>query len=750
MQDNMQDNQEKIKGEVDSVLFFNEETGFSVINLRFQNELVSVVGILGNVEEGEELVCTGKFVTHTKFGVQFRCDLCERSLPTSEDAIRRYLCSGAIKGVGPVTARLLVNEFGDKTFEVIEKEPERMFEVDGISKSKALDISNQFKKKFAVRTLMSFLSHYDIPMSVAIASFKKWGDKAEELIRSNPYILCTSNVGVSFIKADAIAKSLDIENDDKHRIKAGIDCVMKENVNYGHTCLPIDKLRDTTCDFLKIEHTDFDRVIAEEISEENLYCYYKNKRKFIMLYDYFRAENYISRRLSVMKDCSYDSKIDFAEVIDEAEKNNDIEYEDKQREAINLSLSYGFLVITGGPGTGKTTTLNAIIDLYKQQGMNVMIAAPTGRAAKRLSDISGCEAKTIHRLLEVKPTNDGTLRFVHDEKNMLDCDALIIDEMSMVDTLLFEAVLRGIKMTCKLVLVGDYDQLPSVGAGNVLKDIIDSGVMPVVRLTEIFRQAQKSAIVTNAHKIVKGEHIDLTVKDNDFFFMQRMNYVGLQELTAELCKTRLPKAYGFSPFEDIQVLSPTRKGPAGTFELNKILQEQLNPNVTGKSEIKSSDFVYRIGDKVMQTKNDYDIIWKRKIGNKTESGAGIFNGDIGRIINCNKVLRTLTIDFDGREAVYTAEMLENLELAYAVTVHKSQGSEYDAVILVVFGGYDKLYYRNLLYTAVTRAKKLLIVVGDNRRIDFMIDNNRRMLRYTCLKEFLKELDSNEKTEISLL
>ena len=396
----------------------------------------------------------------------------------------------------------------------------------------------------------------------------------------------------------------------------------------------------------------------------------------------------------VLRQISYDNKIDFSEVIDLEEENNGIQYEKIQREAINLALSKGFLVLTGGPGTGKTTTLNAIISLYQQQGLNVMICAPTGRAAKRLSDLTGFDAKTIHRLLEVKHTSGDTLAFIHDENNLLDCDALIIDEMS--------------------------------------------------------RQAQESEIVMNAHKIVNGEHIDLASKDKDFFFMQRLEYGELQDLVVELCKTRLPKAYDYSPIDDIQVLSPTRKGPAGTVELNKRLQQELNPPAAGKSEVKTPVYTFRKGDKVMQTKNDYEILWKKYITeDKTESGAGIFNGDIGIIIAVNKILKTVTIDFEGRIAVYDKQMLDNLELAYAITVHKSQGSEFDVVILTVFGGFDKLYYRNLLYTAVTRAKRMLIIVGSKKRVDFMIDNNKRTLRYTALKNMLMELvegdDSGQQT-----
>lgn len=741
------DNLEKIQGEVDSVIYRNDDNGFAVLMLKWEDELITVVGNMGNVEEGEELVCTGKFVTHQKFGEQFKCEMCERSLPTSPSAIRRYLASGVIGGVGAVLAKRIVDAFGEETLSVIENEPERLTEIDGITLKKAQKISSEFKTTFAVRSLMIYLNSFDIPASVGIKAWKRWGDSAEEMIRSNPYVLCIYGIDLPFVKADAIAGKLEIPKDSESRVKAGLSCVLRENANSGHTCLPLDRFEKISCEFLGIDDSLFDKVLDEQIEEENLFYYYKRKRPFVMLRDFYKAEDYIARRLSIMKECSYDNKIDFSEVIDIAEEQNGIKYESLQRKAINLALSHGFLVLTGGPGTGKTTTLNAIISLYQQQGLKVMIAAPTGRAAKRISDLTGFEAKTIHRLLEVKHSDGDTLSFVHNENELLDCDVMIIDEMSMVDSCLFEALLRAVSITCKLVLVGDSDQLPSVGAGNVLKDIIDSGVMPVVTLKEIFRQAQESAIVTNAHKIVNGEHIDLTQKDKDFFFFQRLNFQDLQELVVELCKTRLPNAYGYSPTENIQVLSPTRKGPGGTVELNRKLQQELNPPAPGKSEVKTPLYIYRKGDKVMQTKNDYDILWKKTLpDDKTESGAGIFNGDIGIITGVNKILRTVTIDFEGRVAVYSADMLDNLELAYAITVHKSQGSEFDAVILTVFGGFDKLYYRNLLYTAVTRAKKLMIIIGSKKRVEFMIDNNRRTLRYTCLKNMLKELNDVEADE----
>lgn len=740
------ENYEKIQGEVDSIVYKNEENGFCVLMLNSDNDLITVVGEMGNVEEGEELILTGKYIVHPKFGEQFKVELFERSLPATSAAIQRYLSGGAINGIGPVLAKKLVDKFGDKTLEVIENEPEKLTDISGVTIKKAKAFSKDFKQTFAVRSLLVYLNKFDISTSYSINAWKRWGNEAEQMIKENPYLLCTYGVDLPFEKADDIAIKQDIPADSENRIKAGVVCVLRKNAESGHTCLPLEFLTKSSAEFLDVEEQLVQKIIDSEVEEENLFYYYQNNKQWVMLRDYYKAEEYISRRLEIMREISYDNKIDFSAVIDLEEENNGVCYEEKQRQAINLALSKGFLVLTGGPGTGKTTTLNAIISLYQQQGLNVMIAAPTGRAAKRISDLTGYNAKTIHRLLEVQYTGD-MLKFVHDENNLLDCEALVVDEMSMVDSCLFEALLRAISVTCKLVLVGDSDQLPSVGAGNVLKDIIDSKVMSVVTLTEIFRQSQKSDIIMNAHKIVKGENIDLTKRDKDFFFFQRLDFTELQDLVVELCKTRLPNAYGFSPFDNIQVLSPTKQGPTGTTELNRRLQEELNPKAAGKSEVKVNTYIYRKGDKVMQTKNDYEIIWKKQLDDEnTESGTGIFNGDIGIIIGVNKILKTVTIDFDGRVAVYNESMLDNIVLAYAITVHKSQGSEYDAVILTALGGYDKLYYRNLLYTAVTRAKKLLIIVGSTKRVEFMIANNVRMQRFTALKNMLMDNAGEQEDE----
>lgn len=729
-----------LSGEVDSIIYKSDDTAYCVLMLNTGDDLVTVVGNFIDVDEGESLTVTGEYTNHTKYGEQFKAVMFERSLPQTTEAILKYLASGAIKGIKAVTAKRIVDEFGEETLNVIENEPERLTAVKGISKKTAKKISEDFRAAYAVRQLMNYMKELVLPVSYGVKAWQRWGEAAAEMIKRDPYMLCSFGIDLPFAKADEIALKMNIPADSMNRIKAGIDHVLSKNAEAGHTCLPLDKLIKKCTELLSVSPEQLKTVLDERIEDEMLFCYNKRNRPFVMLRDYYKAESYIARRLCVMRQLTYDNHIDFSAVIDLEEENNGIKYEKIQRQAINLALSKGFLVLTGGPGTGKTTTLNAIISLYQQQGLNVMICAPTGRAAKRISDLTGFEAKTVHRLLEVEFAKDDMPHFKHDENDPLDCDALIIDEMSMVDSLLFEAVLRAVKVTCKLVLVGDSDQLPSVGAGNVLKDIIESGAMSVVKLKEIFRQSQSSQIVMNAHKIVGGQPVDYTVRDNDFFFMQRLDPSKLTELVVSLCRERLPKAYGISPMTDIQVISPTRQGPCGTVELNKVLQQQLNPKTAGKSEIKTPLYIYRAGDKVMQTKNDYQILWKKQLDDESEEkGTGIFNGDIGIILSVNRLLGTAVIDFEGRIATYNRPMLDNLELAYAITVHKSQGSEFDYVILAVLGGSDKLYYRNLLYTAVTRAKKMLIITGSEKRVDYMILNDRRNLRYTALKDMLTEM-----------
>lgn len=721
-----------MEGTVETVLFLNAENGYTVIELDHESELVTVVGCIGQVDEGEVLSLQGEFVNHQKFGTQFKAEYCERKLPETAISIQKYLSSGIIKGLGPTLAKRIVKEFGDDTLNVMEREPQKLLMVKGISPNKCEKIIKESRQIFNVRTLMCFFSQFGIQASFAMKAFQRWGFYSLDLIKDNPYSLCGAGIWLEFDKAEQIAQSERIPNSAPIRISAGIRHILQININAGHSCVPLDTLVSKACSFLDIGEKEFYEQYNIDIKEENIFEYVKKEREFVFLPEYYKSEKYISERLSVLYAFMSHETADYESLIDIEEMEKGIEYETLQRKAISDALSQGLIVLTGGPGTGKTTTLNAIISLYEKQGLTVMVAAPTGRAAKRISDLTGYDAKTIHRLLEVEFSAQGELKFKHDEENPLSCEVLIIDEMSMVDSLLFESLLRALKLSCRIIMVGDSDQLPSVGAGNVLKDLIESNSIPVVELKEIFRQAQKSCIITNAHKIVSGKLPDLSQKNSDFFFFQRLETESAAEFVLELYSKRLPSAYKINSVENIQILSPTRKGPLGTVELNKAIQQIVNPSTPAKAESKAFLYTFREGDKIMQTKNNYDIVWTMD----GEQGTGIFNGDIGRIVKIQKYTHEVMINFDGRVASYTIEMLEQIELAYAITVHKSQGSEFDIVIMPILGGYEKLYYRNLLYTAVTRAKRMMIIVGSKNKIEEMVNNNRRSLRYTCLKEQL--------------
>lgn len=721
-----------IEGTVENVLFKNESNGYIVLDLDAGGELITVVGELGDIESGEGLILEGKYVTHHKFGTQFRAEYCERKLPDTVVNIEKYLASGAIKGIGPSLARRIVNVFGEKTLDVMEHDPYRLSEIKGISHQKCEEIAAEAKKLFSLRSVMSYLSQYEVKSHFAMQTYRKYGENSMELIQNNPYILCGDSIELDFKKADVIARDMRIEKNDDKRVIAGMHYILKMNTTLGHSCLPLSTLLDKTTLALNVSESDFYSSYNTALEEDELFEFVKNEREYVYLPDYYHAEQYIADRIKILRDFSSPEDFDFDAMIDIEEEEQNIKYEKLQRQAITSALSKGLMIMTGGPGTGKTTTLNAIISIFQKQGFNVMLAAPTGRAAKRMSDLTGCEAKTIHRLLEVEFDMGGKLKFKHNDNNPLECDVLVIDEMSMVDVLLFESLLRAVRLGCKLIMVGDSDQLPSVGAGNLLGDLISSDTVTVIKLKEIFRQARESCIVTNAHKIVSGEYPDLSRKNSDFFFFRREEYDKVVKLIVDLAKTRLPNAYNYSPTDDIQILTPSRKGILGTVELNNVLQNELNPPGKDKPEYKSYIYTFRLGDKVMQTKNNYDIVWRKD----EESGTGIFNGDIGRIVNINKGTMTAVLDFDGRVAVYPFDLLSQVELAYAITVHKSQGCEFEAVIIPILGGFEKLYYRNLLYTAVTRAKKLLILIGSEAKINSMVDNNRRTRRYTCLKSML--------------
>ena len=726
---------ERISGTVEGIICSKPESGFIVFDLDMSGELITVVGELGTVEAGEEVTLTGSFSSHPTYGNQFRADVCERRLPASVNAMKKYLAGGSFKGVGPAVAKRIVEAFGENTLDIIENEPKQLSRVKGISEKMALEISEEFKRAFGARKVMTALQGFGLPAAIAVRAWKKWGVSAVEYITENPYLLCEPEVGLEFSEADAIFTKRG-ESDDPKRLKAGIKFVLSHNLENGHTCLPEESLISASLGLLG-ETDKMQEVLEELIQKGELDEYYRKDRRFIYLPELFLAETTAAGRLKLMVQGDYEeNSASLEQSIKLLEEELEIEYDDLQKKALKKAVNSHAFVLTGGPGTGKTTTLNALIKLLEERGDEVLLAAPTGRAAKRLSELTNHEAKTIHRLLEVDYSSDEMHPvFRKNEKNPLKCDTLIIDEMSMVDTILFDSVLRALNFSARLIMVGDSDQLPSVGAGNVLHDLIKSDILPSVSLTTIFRQAAESMIVTNAHDIVNGEYPYLESKDNDFFFLPRQKENECAETVIQLCAKRIPKAYDFSPMWDIQVLCPGKRGEAGAWNLNIELQKSLNPPAKNKHEFRSNGHLFREGDKVMQVRNNYDMTWQKDDG---EVGRGVYNGDIGIIEKMDPGLRMMSIRFDDRVADYPYDNAAELDHAYAITVHKSQGSEFEAVIIPLMDIGSRLCYRNLLYTAVTRAKKLLIIVGNSRTIMAMVDNNKKSGRFTNLRFMLNE------------
>lgn len=725
---------ETLEGEVANIVFHNADTGFAVLDFDAGGELVTAVGEFAQISEGEGLLLHGSFTHHPTYGVQFKAVACEHRLPSSANAILKYLSSGAVRGVGPVLARRIVDMFGEKALEMMENEPARLSAVRGITPQKAQKIADEYRQINGIRSVMLTLSRYGIDASDAIKIWKRWGLGAPELIAANPYELCCEEIGIAFSQADEIAALMEFDAEAPERLMAGVAFVLRENLSAGHTCLPREKLASVACRVLDCDVSLAEWAISHAVEEERLcgVCY--GGREYIYEAALYLAERYIASRIELMKMLP-EEEIELEREIDRLESEQGIVFAAGQREGIAAALSHHVSILTGGPGTGKTTTLNAIITLLEESKKKVALAAPTGRAAKRMSDMTGREAKTIHRLLEVDTTDPQRRRFRHNEQNTLGFDVVVLDEVSMIDTLLFCALLRATKLTCKLILVGDADQLPSVSAGNVLHDLIVSGAAHTVKLTEIFRQASSSLIVVGAHEIVSGRVPDLTVKNSDFFFLPRGSDMLSLQTVGELCQERLPRAYGYSPLWDIQVISPTRVGHLGTTALNRHLQSLLNPPEAGKVQVTFMGTEFRAGDKVMQVKNNYDILYEKDDGTQN---SGVFNGDIGVIEEIDRGSRTLFIRFEDRLAEYSFELLEQLELAYAITVHKSQGSEFEAVVLPLAAYRSKMHYRNLLYTAVTRAKKLLILVGAAGTVRYMVENNLKTERYTGLCEFIRQ------------
>lgn len=729
----------ELSGSVEDVIYKNADNGYTVINLGCDEGLIAVVGNLGDVNEGERLSLRGGWITSPKYGRQFKAAMCERSMPETESEISAYLGSGVIKGLGPAIAKKIVKQFGTEALDIIDNDCMQLTVIKGITSDKALYISNEYHKITGVNEVIKFLGEYNFGPAHAISVWSAFEHDSIKQIKTNPYILCTSGIDIDFRSVDRMAADLGFDAENSDRVRAGIVYVLHENANAGHTCLPTEKLRESVCDNLGIERRQFESCLDDCEEKDWVVRITLGKREFVYLPEYYLAETYIAKKLAFMLRTSAQYEKDYSDEIRGVEFSENIQYEDLQRAAISACLTGSVFILTGGPGTGKTTTLNGVIKILKAQKKRILLCAPTGRAAKRMSDLTGEPARTIHRLLEVDFNAKGKLKFKRNETNPLPADVVIADEMSMVDALLMCSLVRAIKPTSKFIMVGDSNQLPSVGAGNVLKDLIASHYIPSVELKEIFRQAAQSLIVTNAHRIVNGEFPVLDDRQNDFFFMNKSLESDIAELVIQLAKQRLPDTYGFSPIDDIQVLCPTKMGMAGTKELNKQLQSALNPPSQNKAELKFFDVIFRTGDKVMQTKNDYDVLWTKN----NEKGSGIFNGDIGIIRSVDRFSQNVTIDFEGRVAIYTSEMLRRLEHAYAITIHKSQGSEYDAVIIPITAFTHNLLYRNLLYTGVTRAKKMIIVIGTKELVKTMVDNNRKMLRYSLLRPLL-EIEMNRK------
>lgn len=729
----------ELSGSVEDVIYKNAENGYTVINLGCDEGLIAVVGNLGDVNEGERLSLRGGWITSPKYGRQFKAAMCERSMPETESEISAYLGSGVIKGLGPAIAKKIVKQFGTEALDIIDNDCMQLTVIKGITSDKALYISNEYHKITGVNEVIKFLGEYNFGPAHAISVWSAFEHDSIKQIKTNPYILCTSGIDIDFRSVDRMAADLGFDAENSDRVRAGIVYVLHENANAGHTCLPTEKLRESVCDNLGIERRQFESCLDDCEEKDWVVRITLGNREFVYLPEYYLAETYIAKKLAFMLRTSAQYEKDYSDEIRGVEFSENIQYEELQRAAISACLTGSVFILTGGPGTGKTTTLNGVIKILKAQKKRILLCAPTGRAAKRMSDLTGEPARTIHRLLEVDFNAKGELKFKRNETNPLPADVVIADEMSMVDTLLMCSLVRAIKPTSKFIMVGDSNQLPSVGAGNVLKDLIASHYIPSVELKEIFRQAAQSLIVTNAHRIVNGEFPVLDDRQNDFFFMNKSLESDIAELVIQLAKQRLPDTYGFSPIDDIQVLCPTKMGMAGTKELNKQLQSALNPPSQNKAELKFFDVIFRTGDKVMQTKNDYDVLWTKN----NEKGSGIFNGDIGIIRSVDRFSQNVTIDFEGRVAIYTSEMLRRLEHAYAITIHKSQGSEYDAVIIPITAFTHNLLYRNLLYTGVTRAKKMIIVIGTKELVKTMVDNNRKMLRYSLLRPLL-EIEMNRK------
>ena len=722
---------EILQGAIRAVVYQNEENGYAVLRLHVGGENVTVVGTVPLPMIGEQLMVTGRWTTHPSYGKQFEAEFLERLMPQSSTEILAYLSSRAVKGIGPRMATRIVEKFGDETLRIMEREPQRLAEVTGISADRAQIIGQTFRLQVGMRQLMEFFALHHLPADLAVRTYKAYGDSTMELLYDDPYLLMEEGLEAPFGAVDRFAIELGVAGDDPRRIEAGLLFELNYNLTAGHSFLPQDKLIAATAQLLSVEPEPVRQGVERLLEADRLVRQQLAGIVVIYLPRLYQAEAESTRILLEFSALRFPEPKGMEAMIRRIGKDSGIAYSQEQEQAIREAAMSGLLLITGGPGTGKTTILKGILSLLHQMGLKCLLAAPTGRAAKRLSEVTGEEASTIHRLLEasIDPAT-GKMFFVRDGDNPLKADAVIVDEMSMVDVELLHALLQSVPQGKRLILVGDADQLPPVGPGFPFSDMLRSQRLPTVRLTEIFRQARQSLIVMNAHRVNQGQLPELRAVNSDFFFMRRKSEESVRELIRDLCSKRLPQNMGIPP-EQIQVLSPTRKGGVGTMELNRTLQEALNPASPDKPERRFGEYVFRKGDRVMQIRNNYDILWKKTDG--SAAGCGIFNGDIGTIRELDPEAETMTIVFDDREAEYDFTQLNELEPAYAVTVHKSQGSEYRAVILSVWNGSPYLLTRSILYTAITRARELLILVGREETVAVMTNNAKKNRRYSGLK-----------------
>ena len=726
-----------IQGTVLAVIYQNPENGYCVLKVRTeQGEAVTVVGVIPMCVVGERLAIVGRWTRHQSFGQQFEAEFLERLMPETTSEILAFLSSRAVKGIGPKMAEKIVSRFGEKSLNVLEQDPMQLTQIPGISEKKAQEMSESFQKQSGIRRLIEFLTIYHLPAQLAVRLYRAYGELAQEALRDDPYLLTDSYYRADFSQVDAFAIALGVSADDERRVEAGILFELSYNLGAGHTFIPQDKLRTATCALLDLDGEMIDAGMLRLQEQGRMELSQIAGLTACYLPELYEAETYVCRRILSMADGEYPEPGRIDDLVAEIENRQGIDYAPEQRSAIRAAASRQLLIVTGGPGTGKTTVMSGILRLFDALRLKTQLAAPTGRAAKRLSEVTGREASTIHRLLEAQfDEATGRMAFFHDEGAPLACDAMIVDETSMVDLQLMASLLKALKPGCRLLLVGDPDQLPPVGAGNVFSDLIRSGIVPSVCLTEIFRQARQSLIVMNAHAVNRGELPVLTAKDRDCFFLRRRAPAQLVQTVCELCARRLPQNMHI-PAGEIQVISPTRKGETGTANLNRALQAALNPAGAGRREKRFGDLVFREGDRVMQVRNNYDIVWEKQ--GDDEQGTGVFNGDVGEIIRIFPQQECMVIRFDDRIATYTFDMLNELELAYAVTVHKSQGSEFDAVVLALSDGLPrKLLTRNILYTAITRAKRLLVIVGSQDVVAYMVNNNQKGRRYSALKARLR-------------